>query len=285
MDTDAALKLLVSGPITPQMIAHVARKAAEVIPCDPPPTSQQQTSHLTNIVRALGDDNQPLPPLITFIHRLVVKSNVSTATFLSTIVYLDRLRNKLPKLARGMHCTRHRVFLATLIVASRSSPRRNNSYPSYDKSRTLPFPIYNLDVNTLSISPTFDNHLNNSNIRDNNFNKTFTTSTYPSCLPMETDEENDKIVFYDEPISTTFNELCKLTSPYERLKDRYVSVQTCHQHHHQKLTFEFPPIYPIQPTWKFSGTDAFNSHCGQSMILPPPILSTNNIREIYTKLY
>ncbi|CAG8744135.1 7593_t:CDS:2, partial [Racocetra persica] len=100
MDTDAALKLLVSSPITPQMIAHVARKAAEVIPCDPPPTSQQQASQLANIVRALGDDNQPLPPLITFIHRLVVKSNVSTATFLSTIVYFDRLRNKLPKLAR-----------------------------------------------------------------------------------------------------------------------------------------------------------------------------------------
>ncbi|CAG8592055.1 2893_t:CDS:2, partial [Racocetra fulgida] len=75
MDTDAALKLLVSSPITPQMIAHVARKAAEVIPCDPPPTSQQQASQLANIARALGDDNQPLPPLITFIHRLVVKSN------------------------------------------------------------------------------------------------------------------------------------------------------------------------------------------------------------------
>ena len=48
------------------------------------------------------DDQQPLPPLHNFIQRLVSKSNVSTATFLTTVVYLDRLRTKLPKLARGM---------------------------------------------------------------------------------------------------------------------------------------------------------------------------------------
>nr|CAG8441573.1 1847_t:CDS:10 [Entrophospora candida] len=73
------------------------------------------------------EDLQLLPPLQNFIQRLVTRSSVSTATFLTTIIYLDRLKKKLPKLARGMHCTRHRVFLAILIVASKylndSSPR------------------------------------------------------------------------------------------------------------------------------------------------------------------
>ena len=65
-----------------------------------------------------------------FITALCQKSNVHTSTLMCVTIYLDRLRQRLPRVAKGMACTCHRVFLAALILAAKylndSSPKNKH---------------------------------------------------------------------------------------------------------------------------------------------------------------
>ncbi|KAI8084547.1 uncharacterized protein BX664DRAFT_266254 [Halteromyces radiatus] len=105
---------LIRRPVSSRLVQYVSQQAGLVIPCQPPslPSKYDQTSN--------RQTSPTLPSLPTFIQSLIKRSCVKPGTLLGALVFLDRLQRRLAHLARGMPCTCHRIFLATLIVTSKS---------------------------------------------------------------------------------------------------------------------------------------------------------------------
>ncbi|KAI1473232.1 cyclin [Daldinia caldariorum] len=142
----AALEHFVYKPVSPAMIAYLARAARDVIQCDPtmmpPPVqnkSQYATPPRTPSPKAVRCDDSSLPTLEEFITQLVRSSNVQVPTLMSTLVYLTRLKSRLQPMAKGLRCTTHRIFLAALILAAKylndSSPK-NKHWAGYSHMNT-----------------------------------------------------------------------------------------------------------------------------------------------------
>ncbi|KAJ7283294.1 hypothetical protein C8J57DRAFT_1462426 [Mycena rebaudengoi] len=116
-----ALVHLMYQPVTYEMVSYIARQAAFAIRIAGEESHTLPTPPHTSR-RSYYEQHLQSPPIISlehFICGIVQASNVHIATLLATLVYFERLRTKLSPILTGQLCTRHRVFLATLICAAK----------------------------------------------------------------------------------------------------------------------------------------------------------------------
>ncbi|CEP08420.1 hypothetical protein [Parasitella parasitica] len=88
----------------------------------PPLSTSPQKRNSTNLsihtTSSFASLNKPMP-LRTYIEVVVKKSRMDTGTILTSLCYARRLKRKLFNTSKGMECTHHRIFLATLIIATK----------------------------------------------------------------------------------------------------------------------------------------------------------------------
>ncbi|UKZ53245.1 hypothetical protein TrVGV298_007037 [Trichoderma virens] len=129
---EAALRQFIDQPVGDSMISFLANATHNIIPC-------KSTLPRTKWPQLIYTKKNKLPTLNEFITQLVNLSKVKAPTFMSTLVYLNRLKSKLRHNARGQPWTLYGIFLAALILSAKNlndaSPK-NKQWADYTRMIT-----------------------------------------------------------------------------------------------------------------------------------------------------
>ncbi|CAE6410369.1 unnamed protein product [Rhizoctonia solani] len=145
---------LMSQRVNTEMVDHIAAKVREVVPrcCDTchPPVAHKRPDSLSTLpsppvtptkpMFQNGSDRRseyeaaPLPMLEDFLGNIISSSKIQAPTLLCTLIYLDRIRPKLPPIESAPHSrspdVQHRVLMATIVCAAKylndSSPKNKH---------------------------------------------------------------------------------------------------------------------------------------------------------------
>ncbi|KAH6883886.1 hypothetical protein B0T10DRAFT_410673 [Thelonectria olida] len=105
-----ALRELNRQPVNQDMISYVSSFAAMVFQCNPSSGTAPESHPVNNV---------PLMPLEDFVVVLIRASKLRVITLMGALLYLIRLKSKLRPGAKGGYTTNHRIFLASIILATK----------------------------------------------------------------------------------------------------------------------------------------------------------------------
>jgi G1/S-specific cyclin PLC1 len=136
--------------VSPEMIRYLAQKVSNVVERNPNHNPVRPLDRISKVITASQYLDDTIPSLENFISSIVRQADIQVPILLTTLLYLSRLRSKLPPLAKGIRSTPHRIFLACLILSEKfldDSSLCNKDWASY--SQFEEFSLSNQEVNVM----------------------------------------------------------------------------------------------------------------------------------------
>jgi hypothetical protein len=110
------LVFLMAQPVTVDMVVYISRLASSVFNI-----TGEEPYKADALPRRFDQYQQPMISLEHFICGIVQNSHVQTSTFLTTLIYLERLRSKLPNVSTGMHAPQFNATANDSLLRVRSA--------------------------------------------------------------------------------------------------------------------------------------------------------------------